>query len=71
MGGGSERKPYNLNVGVQISNLLNNVNFANPVGNMASARFGQSISTQTFGGFGGGGGGASNRSIVIQTRFSW
>jgi hypothetical protein len=71
MGGGSERKPYNLNVGVQITNLLNNVNFANPVGNMASARFGQSISTQSFGGFGGGGGGASNRSIVIQTRFSW
>ncbi len=71
--GGDNRKPYNLNVNVQISNLFNNVNFAPPVSNMASSRFGEYTSTVGgFGGFGGGGGGgAANRRIELQMRFNW
>jgi hypothetical protein len=68
--GGGERKPYNLNVSVSMNNLFNKVNLAAPIGNMASTRFGQSVSTQGFwGGFGGGG--AANRRIELQARFSW
>ena len=75
-GGGDGRKPYNLNVGLNISNLFNTVNLGTPIGNLASSRFGQSTSTLGgFGGFGGGGfgGGASsaNRRIELQARFSW
>ena len=70
--GGSERKPYNLNISVNFQNLLNTVNLGTPVGNISSSRFGQSTSTGGgFGGFGGGGGGAANRRIELQARFSW
>lgn len=72
--GGDVRKPYNLNVSVQVNNLFNNVNFSPPIGNIASDRFGQVTSTQSgFGGFGpgGGGGSAANRRIELQLRFSW
>ena len=74
LGGGEVRKPYNLNVGINFNNLFNNVNFASPVGNLASNRFGQSTATFAgFGGFGGfgGGGGTANRRIELQMRFSW
>ncbi|MGD9587939.1 MAG: carboxypeptidase regulatory-like domain-containing protein [Pyrinomonadaceae bacterium] len=72
-GGGGARKPYNLNLSLNVSNLFNNVNLGTPVGNMASSRFGQSTSTGGgFGGFGGGGGGgAANRRVELQARFSW
>ncbi|MFN0280197.1 MAG: carboxypeptidase regulatory-like domain-containing protein [Pyrinomonadaceae bacterium] len=73
-GGGDGRKPYNLNIGLNFNNLLNRVNFSAPIGNLASDRFGQSISTSSgFGGFGGFGGGTSgpNRRIELQMRFSW
>jgi len=74
-GGGDARKPYNLNVGIQITNLFNNVNFNAPVGALNSSRFGQSTGIAGgFGGFGGGGGGvgpAANRRIELQLRFSW
>lgn len=71
-GGGDVRKPYNLNVSVNFSNLLNKVNLGTPVGSLASSRFGQSVSTGGgFGGFGGGGGGGANRRIELQMRFSW
>ncbi|HEY2866147.1 MAG TPA: carboxypeptidase regulatory-like domain-containing protein [Pyrinomonadaceae bacterium] len=71
-GGGDRRKPYNLNVGLYFTNLFNNVNLGTPVGNLASFRFGQSVSTaSSFGGFGGGGGGTANRRIELQMRFSW
>jgi hypothetical protein len=74
-GGGDTRKPYNLNVGLNFTNLFNNVNFAAPVGVLNSNRFGQSVSTAGgFGGFGGGGFGgvsAANRRIELQMRFSW
>ncbi|MEO6654557.1 MAG: carboxypeptidase regulatory-like domain-containing protein, partial [Pyrinomonadaceae bacterium] len=72
-GGGDGRKPYNLNVGLNISNLFNKVNFSNPIGSLSSNRFGQSTSTAGgFGGFGGGGGGTGpNRRIELQLRFNW
>lgn len=71
-GGGDNRKPYNLNLGINFNNLFNNVNFGTPVGNLSSGRFGQSTSTAGgFGGFGGGGGGTANRRIELQARFSW
>ncbi|MBX3299384.1 MAG: TonB-dependent receptor [Acidobacteria bacterium] len=72
-GGGDSRKPYNLNVGINVNNLFNNVNLGTPVGSLASSRFGQSTSTGGgFGGFGGGGGGGSaNRRVELQARFSW
>lgn len=73
-GGGGSNRPYNLNVGVQISNLFNTVNLGTPIGNLASSRFGQSTSLQgSFGGFGpmGGGGSSGNRRIDLQLRFSW
>ncbi len=70
--GGGERKPYNLNIGVNIINIFNNVNFNAPVSNLSSSRFGQFTSTAGgWGGWGGGGGGAANRSITLQARFSW
>ena len=72
MGGGDGRKPYNLNISVDVQNLFNNVNYAPPVGNMASERFGQVTSILGgFGGFGGFGAGAANRRINLQARFSW
>ncbi|MCU1290272.1 MAG: Cna protein B-type protein [Acidobacteria bacterium] len=72
-GGGGERKPYNLNVGININNLFNNVNYGTPVGNLNSSRFGRSTSISGgFGGFGGGGGGsAANRRVELSMRFSW
>ena len=70
-GGGDGRKPYNLNVGLFITNLFNNVNFGTPVGNISSARFGQSTSTAGSFGMFGGGGSSANRRIELQARFSW
>jgi hypothetical protein len=63
-------------VGVNFTNLFNNVNFGTPVGNLSSNRFGQSTGTAGgFGGFGaggfGGGSGAANRRVELQLRFSW
>ena len=74
-GGSDSRKPYNLNLSLNFNNLLNNVNYGSPVGNLASSRFGQSLSTiGGFGGFmggGGGGGGSANRRVELSARFSW
>jgi hypothetical protein len=70
--GGDGRKPYNLNLSVQVTNLFNNVNYNAPISNLASARFGQITSTAGgFGGFGGFGGGGANRRVELQMRFSW
>jgi hypothetical protein len=71
-GGGETRKPYNLNFGVNVTNLLNNVNLSAPFGTLNSTRFGQSLSTAGgFGGFGGGGGGSWNRRVELFMRFSF
>ena len=74
MGGGpgGGRKPYNLNLSLNFNNIFNKVNFAAPVSNLASGRFGEYTSINGgFGGFGGFGGGSSaNRRIELQARFS-
>ncbi len=71
-GGGGDGR-YNLTFSVNFQNLLNHTNLGNPVGNLGSRLFGQSISTiGMFGGFGGGGAGAAyNRRIDAQIRFSF
>lgn len=71
-GGGSERSPYNLTFGVSFRNLFNTVNLSNPIGNLSSSRFGQSVSSAGgFGGFRGGGGSSANRRVDLQVRFSF
>ena len=71
-GGGDTRKPYNLNVGINVNNLFNKVNLSNPIGSFSSNRFGQSTSTGGgFGGFGGFGGGGPNRRVELSMRFNW
>jgi hypothetical protein len=79
-GGGGDR-PYNLQLSIQISNILNRNNMAPPVGSLASPFFGQSTRTAGgFGGFGPGGFGggfgdgnsaAGNRRITLQVRFNF
>ena len=60
--GGDARKPYQLTVGINVTNLFNTVNFSNPVSSLSSPSFGQYRSTGGgFGFFGGGGGGSANR----------
>ena len=74
-GGGDARKPYNLSIGINVSNILNIVNLSTPTGNLSSSRFGQSTSTGGgfggFGGFGGGGGNGGARRIELNMRFNW
>src|SRR6185436_6754613 len=62
-GGGSGR--YNLTFSLNFQNILNHVNFANPIGNLGSSLFGQSTATTGFGGFGVGNP-AYNRRIDAQ-----
>lgn len=71
-GDSSERHRYNLNLSVNVQNLFNNTNEGQPIGNLSSPLFGQSIGTA--GGFGRGGGGgqaAGNRRVELQLRFSF
>jgi uncharacterized membrane protein YgcG len=70
-GGGGSDKPYNLNVGINVNNLFNNVNFNPPIGSLNSSRFGQFTSLSR--GFGGGGfgGGSGNRNIELSLRFNF
>jgi hypothetical protein len=71
-GGGGGNSPYNLTVGVRVSNLFNTVNQGTPIGNLSSSRFGQATSTAGgFGFFGGISGNAGNRRVELQVRFSW
>lgn len=70
-GGGETAKPYNLTLGVNIQNVLNNVNFSSPVGTLTSPSFGRPRSTGGSFGFFGGGGGSANRRIELSARFSW
>ncbi len=69
--GGGEGKKYSLNFSLFFINLLNRTNLANPVGNLSSPSFGQSLFTA--GGFGGGGGNvaAGNRRVQASVRFTF
>lgn len=79
-GGNDSRKPYNLTLGLNVTNLFNTVNLSFPIGNLSSPFFGQSLSTGggRFGFFGRGGGGgggdassSANRRIDLSMRFSF
>jgi len=74
-GGARSEKRYTLNASINFQNLLNHVNLAQPVGNLLSPNFGQSLGLAgSFGGFGGGGGGstgAGNRRIYAQVRLNF
>lgn len=65
--GGKKDGLYKLNVGMQISNLLNQTNQGTPIGNLSSDRFGQSFSSAGSFGFSGG----ANRRIEMQARFNF
>jgi hypothetical protein len=70
-GGGGEGKRYTLNFSLNFINLLNRTNFSQPVGNLRSPEFGQSLfSVGGFGGFGGNQA-AGNRRVQASVRFSF
>ena len=70
--GGGEGKRYTLNFSLNFINLLNHTNFSQPVGNLRSPEFGQSLFTAGgFGGFGGGNQAAGNRRVQASVRFSF
>ena len=58
---------YTLTFSVAARNLFNNVNLDTPVGTLSSPMFGTSTSIHGF----GPGGGTANRTIELQTRFSF
>ena len=69
-------KRFNLTASINFQNLFNHVNLAQPVGNLSSPNFGESLALGgTFGNFGGpqGGGstGAGNRRIYAQIRLNF
>ncbi|HEV3471379.1 MAG TPA: carboxypeptidase regulatory-like domain-containing protein [Pyrinomonadaceae bacterium] len=70
--GGGEQKRYSLTFSLFFSNLLNRTNLSNPVGNLSSSRFGESLSTVGhFGQAGTGNAAASNRRINASVRFNF
>ncbi|MCM3900705.1 MAG: TonB-dependent receptor [Pyrinomonadaceae bacterium] len=78
--GAPDAKRYSIQFIVSVSNLFNNVNLSNPVGQLSSPSFGESLALGSqFGGFGGGGGGgfggggsgAGNRRVSAQVRFNF
>jgi hypothetical protein len=66
-GGGSTGRPYNLTFSASARNLFNNVNPANPIGNLSSNRFGQSVSLAGMGFFSS----SANRRVDLQVVFSF
>ena len=74
-GGAGAASKYTLTLSVNFQNVLNHVNLGNPVGNLSSPNFGESLalagSFGGFGGFGGGSTGAGNRKIYLNARFNF
>ncbi|WP_031499099.1 TonB-dependent receptor domain-containing protein [Bryobacter aggregatus] len=68
MGGGGGTHKYNITLSLQAQNILNHVNYANPVGALNSPNFG--LYTATAGGFFGAGN-SSNRRLQMSLRFSF
>jgi hypothetical protein len=66
-GGATSRQKYNLNVGVNIANLFNDVDLATPNGSLSSTEFGKS--TQLAGGFFTTN--SALRRITLQTSFTF
>src|SRR5262245_2710576 len=65
-------RPFNLTLAAQIQNLINNVNAAPPIGNLASPLFGLSNATAVGGfSFGSGAPATSNRRIELQLNLNF
>jgi hypothetical protein len=73
MGGPSsaEGKRYTMNFSLNFINLLNHTNLGNPVGNLRSVNFGESLFPASSFGFGGGNPNAGNRRVQASVRFSF
>jgi hypothetical protein len=70
--GPAPEKRYTVTFSVNIQNLLNNTNLSQPIGNLSSPQFGESISTAGSFGFGpSGSAAAGNRRIQVQIRFGF
>jgi len=69
--GAGEPRPYKLTLSIYGSNIFNRTNAAQPIGNLSSPLFGQSIAIQTFGLGAGTGAAAANRSISLLAQFSF
>jgi hypothetical protein len=67
--GPAPEKRYTVTFSINIQNLLNHTNLTNPIGNLSSPQFGESISSA--GGFGGPGSNAGNRRMQVQVRFGF
>jgi hypothetical protein len=67
--GPAPEKRYTVTFSINIQNLLNHTNLTNPIGNLSSPQFGESISSA--GGFGGPGSNADNRRMQVQIRFGF
>ena len=67
--GPAPEKRYTVTFSINIQNLLNHTNLTNPIGNLSSPQFGQSLSSA--GGFGGPGSNAGNRRMQVQVRFGF
>ncbi|HEX7312778.1 MAG TPA: carboxypeptidase regulatory-like domain-containing protein [Pyrinomonadaceae bacterium] len=69
--GGAEGKRYTLNFSLNFINLLNRTNFGQPVGNLSSDSFGQSLFPVSGFGFGGGSQNSGNRRVQASVRFNF
>jgi hypothetical protein len=70
--GPAPEKRYTVTFSLNIQNLLNSTNLSQPIGNLSSPQFGESISTAGSFGFGpSGSAAAGNRRIQIQMRFGF
>jgi Carboxypeptidase regulatory-like domain/TonB dependent receptor len=70
--GPAPEKRYTVTFSVNIQNLLNRANLSQPIGNLSSPQFGESISSAGSFGFGpSGSAAAGNRRIQIQVRFGF
>lgn len=70
-GGPAAENRYSLTLSVQVTNLFNRVNASNPVGNLSSPLFGQSLSANGFFRDDAGAGAAGNRIIRAQVRLDF
>ncbi len=65
--GGAENTLYSFTFSVTARNLLNNVNLAQPIGNLSSSRFGESVAIRN----GRGSSESANRMVYLQMRVSF
>src|SRR5262249_18263868 len=65
-----EDRPYRLNIGVNVTNILNHTNPGAPIGNLTSPLFGIANSLNGFR-FGVAGNNAYNRSVILQAGFDF